>query len=83
MSSSSEHPRGSDGDDASSPSTVAELFASPPSWLVKQLDVYRGDPERHIDPLCSAVAAALGNGARGAAVRAEVDKELERWGKLR
>jgi len=82
VSSSSEHPRGSDGDDASSPSTVAELFASPPSWLVKQLDVYRGDPERHIDPLCSAVAAAvLGNGAGGDAVRAEVEKELERWGR--
>ena len=79
-SSSSEHPRGSDGDDTSSPSTVAELFASPPSWLVKQLDVYRGDPERHIEPLCSAVAAAaLGDGAGGDAVRAEVEKELERW----
>jgi hypothetical protein len=46
--------------------------------------LYRGDPDRHIDPLCSAVAAAvLGDGTRGAAVRAEVEKELERWGKLR
>jgi hypothetical protein len=52
--------------------------------LVAQLELYRGDPDRHIEPRCSAVAAAvLGDGARGATVRAEVEKELERWGKLR
>jgi hypothetical protein len=67
-----------------SPTTVSELFASPPLWLSKQVDVYRRDPDRHIEPLCSSVAAAvLGDGTRGAAVRAEVEKELERWGKLR
>jgi DNA-binding transcriptional ArsR family regulator len=84
VSSSPPHPRGDDGDDTSPPTTVAELFASPPPWLVKQLEVYRGDPERQFKPLCSAVAAVvLGDGARGDAVRAEVEKELERWGKLR
>ena len=50
--------------------------------VATQVELYRGDPNRHIDPLCSAVAAAvLGDGARGAAVRAEVEKELERWGR--
>jgi hypothetical protein len=67
-----------------SPTTVSELFAGPPLWLATQVELYRGDPERHIEPLCSAVAAAiLGDGARGAAVRDKVEKELERWGKLR
>jgi len=79
VSSSPVRPGGGDGDDDTSSATVAELFASPPPWLVKQLDVYRGDPERHIEPLCSAVAAAvLGDGDRGAAVRDKVEKELER-----
>ncbi len=66
----------------SPPTTVAELFASPPSWLSKQLDVYRRDPVRQIKPLCSSVAAVvLGDGARGDAVREEVEKELERQGR--
>jgi hypothetical protein len=83
-SSSPPHPRGDDGDDASSPTTVAGLFANPPGWLSGQLRVYRGDPDRHIGPLCSAVAAAvLGDGAGGDKVRAEVEKELERWEELR
>jgi hypothetical protein len=47
--------------------------------VATQVELYRGDPNRHIDPLCSAVAAAvLGDGARGAAVRDKVQKELER-----
>jgi hypothetical protein len=65
-----------------SPTTVSELFASPPLWLSKQVDVYRRDPDRQIKPLCSSVAAAvLGDGACGAAVRDKVEKELERWGR--
>ena len=65
-------------------STVAELFASPPLWLSAQVELYRADPERQIKPLCSAVAAIiLEDGARGDAVRAEVEKELERWEKRR
>jgi len=47
------------------PETVAELFANPPKWLPKQLEVYRENPERHFEPLCAAVAAeVLGDGAR-------------------
>jgi hypothetical protein len=47
--------------------------------LATQVELYRGEPDRYIEPLCSAVAAAvLGDGARGAAVRDEVEKELER-----
>jgi DNA-binding transcriptional ArsR family regulator len=82
VSSTPPRPRGSDGDDTGSPTTVAELFASPPPWLVAQLEVYREDPGRHLHPLCSAVAAVvLADGARGDAVRDEVEKELERWGR--
>jgi len=78
VSSSPLHPRGNEGDDTSS-STVSGLFASPPPWLSAQVALYRGDPDRHIDPLCSAVAAAvLGDGAGGDKVRAEVEEELER-----
>ena len=59
-------------------STVAGLFAYPPEWLVKQLEVYREDPDRHLRPLCSAVAAVvLGDGVRGDEVRAEVEKTLK------
>jgi hypothetical protein len=76
--------KGKSAKSASKPTTVAELFAGPPLWLSKQLDVYRKDPDRQLLPLCSAVAAeVLGDGAGGDAVRAEVEKELERWGKLR
>jgi DNA-binding transcriptional ArsR family regulator len=61
----------------SNPTTVAELFANPPLWLPGQLAVYRQDPDRHIEPLCSAVAAVvLGDGARGPEVREEVEREL-------
>jgi hypothetical protein len=59
-------------------STVAGLFAHPPEWLVRQLEVYRGDPDRHLRPLCAAVAAVvLGDGVRGGEVRTEVEKALE------
>jgi DNA-binding transcriptional ArsR family regulator len=73
--------KGKSAKSAGEPTTVAELFAGPPLWLATQVELYRGDPDRHIDPLCSAVAAAvLGDGAGGDAVRVEVEKELERWG---
>jgi hypothetical protein len=69
-------PRGSDSDDTSNP-TVSSLFANPPDWLVKQLGVYRKDPEKHLKPLCAAVAAVvLRDGARGPEVREEVEREL-------
>jgi len=79
VSSSPEHPRGSDSDDTSNP-TVSGLFANPPDWLPGQLEKYRENPERHIDPLCAAVAAVvLGDGDRGDEVREEVERELARW----
>jgi len=60
-------------------STVAGLFADPPSWMPKQLEKYRENPKRHIQPLCAAVAAVvLGDGARGDEVREEVERELAR-----
>jgi hypothetical protein len=78
VSSSPEPPRGGDSDDTSS-TTVASLFAHPPDWLSKQLEVYRADPDRHLKPLCAAVAAVvLEDGARGEEVRAEVERELRR-----
>jgi hypothetical protein len=62
-----------------SPATVAELFANPPLWLPQQLEVYRENPERHIEPLCLAVAAVvLGDGLRWEEVREDVERELER-----
>jgi hypothetical protein len=77
VSSSPEHPRGSDSDDTSK-TTVAGLFANPPDWLVTQLKVYRKDPGRHFEPLCSAVAAVvLEDGARAPEVKGEVEKALE------
>jgi hypothetical protein len=76
VSSSPEHPRGSDSDDTSK-TTVAGLFADPPAWLVRQLAVYREDPARHFKPLCSAVAAVvLEDGARASEVQEEVEGEL-------
>jgi hypothetical protein len=70
-----------DDDDSSGPSdtsTVAGLFADPPGWLVTQLEVYRKDPVRHLDPLCAVVAAeVLGDGLRGDEVREEVERILE------
>ena len=59
-------------------STVADLFANPPDWLPAQLEKYREDPDLHIGPLCSAVAAVvLGDGARASEVQEEVEKALE------
>jgi RecA-family ATPase len=64
-------------DDEVSPATVAALFANPPGWLTTQLKVYRENPERHIRPLCAAVAAVvLEDGARGPDVREDVEREL-------
>jgi hypothetical protein len=58
--------------------TVADLFAEPPGWLVKQLGVYRKDPAKHLAPLCAAVAAViLEDGGRAEEVREEVEKALE------
>jgi hypothetical protein len=60
-------------------STVASLFANPPDWLVRQLEVYRKNPGRHLKPLCGAVAAVvLGDAARASEVQEEVERELER-----
>jgi hypothetical protein len=59
------------------PPTVADLFADPPAWLVRQLAVYREDPGRHFKPLCSAVAAmVLEDGARAPEVQEAVEREL-------
>jgi len=77
VSSSPEHPRSSDSDDTSIPS-VSSFFADPPGWLPGQLEKYREDPEKHLGPLCTAVAAeVLGDGARGGEVREEVEKALD------
>jgi hypothetical protein len=60
-------------------STVAGLLSDPPRWLITQLGVYREDPQKHIEPLCAAVAAVvLGDGLRWEEVREEVEGELER-----
>jgi hypothetical protein len=68
--------RGNDSDDTSE-KTVSVLFANPPGWLVKQLRVYREDPERHLKPLCAAVAAAiLGDPDRAPEVEEDVRKEV-------
>ncbi len=76
VSSSPAHPKGNDNDDTGS-ATVSGLFANPPDWLRKQLGVYWQHPERHIKPLCSAVAAiVLGDGTRGGEVREVVEEEL-------
>ncbi len=73
VSSSSEHPRGSDSDDTSNPS-VSSFFANPPDWLPKQIEVYRTDPARHLKPLCATVAAeVLGDSLRADEVREEVE----------
>jgi DNA-binding transcriptional ArsR family regulator len=77
VSSSPEHPRGSDSDDTSIPS-VSSFFADPPDWLPGQLEKYREDPEKYLGPLCTAVAAeVLGDGARRGEVREEVEKALD------
>jgi hypothetical protein len=57
--------------------TVAGLFSDPPEWLVKQLKVYRKNPDLHLKPLCAAVAAVvLEDGNRGPEVAEEVRKEV-------
>jgi hypothetical protein len=77
LSSSPEPPIGNDSDD-NNEKTVPGLFANPPDWLTSQLKVYRENPAKHLKPLCAAVAAVvLGDGARGAEVREEVEKALE------
>jgi DNA-binding transcriptional ArsR family regulator len=59
------------------PMTVAELFANPPDWLPKQLEVYRKNPDRHLKPLCATVASVvLGDPLRGDEVREEVEEEV-------
>jgi DNA-binding transcriptional ArsR family regulator len=77
VSSSPVHPMGDDSDD-NSPTTVSGLFANPPDWLPKQLEVYRENPNRHFKNLCNTVAAAvLGDSLRGGEVRDEVKRILE------
>jgi hypothetical protein len=78
--SSSGEPLGASEMMKTSPTTVAGLFANPPDWLPAQLAVYRENPERHINPLCVAVAAVLlGDALRWEEVREEVEAEVERW----
>ena len=55
---------------------MASLFAHPPEWFVKQLEVYREDPDRYLRPLCATVAAVV-LGVGGDEVREEVEKALE------
>jgi len=70
-------PPGVSDDGENEPHTVAGFFANPPGWLPGQLEVYRQDPDRHLKPLCAAVAAVvLGGGALGDVVREEVEKAL-------
>jgi DNA-binding transcriptional ArsR family regulator len=77
LSSSPKYTGVSDDDDNTKP-TVADFFANPPTWLPGSLEKYRENPERHIQPLCAAVAAVvLGDGARGPEVREEVERILE------
>jgi len=75
VSSSPEHSRGSDNDDTRK-TTVSGLFAEPPGWLAKQIEMYHEDPDRQIHPLCAAVAATLGGPLRADEVRDEVEREL-------
>jgi putative DNA primase/helicase len=59
--------------------SVEALFTDPPEWLPEQLNLYRQNPEKHIKPLCTAVAAlVLGDGLRNDEVREEVERELAR-----
>jgi hypothetical protein len=70
--------RGSAASATPDTSNVARLFADPPEWLFRQLEVYREDPDRHMPALCAAVAAVvLGDGVRGDEVRGEVERVLE------
>jgi hypothetical protein len=66
-------------DKSPKPATVAEFFAVPPFWLSQQLEVYHQDPERHFEPLCTAVAAViLEDGLRWEEVARDVERELSR-----
>src|SRR5215212_4734789 len=66
-------------DKSPKPATVAEFFAAPPFWLSQQLEVYHQDPERHFEPLCTAVAAViLKDGLRWEEVARDVERELSR-----
>ncbi len=68
-----------DDDDDNEQKTVAGLFADPPDWLKKQLVVFADDEDRHLRPLCGAVAAVvLGDAGRAAEVSAEVEEALGR-----
>ncbi len=68
-----------DDDDDNEQKTVAGLFADPPEWLKKQLVVFADDEDRHLRPLCGAVAAVvLGDAGRAAEVSAEVEEALGR-----
>jgi AAA domain/NrS-1 polymerase HBD domain len=66
-------------DKSPKPATVAEFFAQPPFWLAQQLEKYREDPDRHFEPLCTAVAAVvLEDGLRWEEVARDVERELSR-----
>lgn len=70
-----------DSDDASEAeyASVSALFTDPPDWLTKQLAVYRRNPETHIKPLCSVVAAVvLGDPLRAEEVREAVEEAAAR-----
>jgi hypothetical protein len=59
-------------------STVAGLFSNPPDWLVTQLEVYWKNPERHLNPLCAAVASVvLEDDARAPEAQKEVERILK------
>jgi len=59
--------------------SVSDLFSNPPAWFTKQLAVYRENPRRHFEALCSLVAAAVhGDPLRAGEVSREVRKEVGR-----
>lgn len=59
--------------------SVSDLFSNPPPWFTKQLAVYRENPRRHFEALCSLVAAAVhGDPLRAGEVSREVRKEVGR-----
>jgi hypothetical protein len=69
--------KGSAASAAPDRSTVAGLFADPPSWLSEQLVRYREDPDRYFRPLCAYVAAVvLGDDTHWEEVREEVEREV-------
>jgi hypothetical protein len=61
--------------------SVAALFANPPEWVTRQLGVYQQNPQRHLNPLCVAVAAVvLEDGMRAIEVRKDVEAALSERG---